>query len=494
MPVELEVNQVTWIQPTQLFINNEFKDAVKKNTLETIDPSTGKVIANVQLATAEDVDIAVCCSRKAFNKVWKNTCGSDRGKLLIKLSELTEKYGELLATIEAMDSGKPMYTNALGDIEECASIYRYYGGIADKIEGKVSMDDPLALSYTRREPFGVVGAIIPWNYPLATASWKIAPALAAGNCIVLKVAENTPLSMLYFANLVVEAGFPPGVINIITGTGQEVGAKLSSHMDVDKLTFTGSTAVGQKILQAAAVSNLKDCTLELGGKSPLIVFEDCDLDQAAKWAYEGIMYNMGQICCGTSRLLVHESVHDKFVEFLLDVIARKSVAGDVFDKNTTHGPQISSAHLQKIKGYVECAKNEGAIVACGGAQWGEKGYYFLPTILLNVKPGDTVDQEEIFGPVASVTKFKTYEEAISIANNTKYGLGGAVFTNDIAKGHKAANDIVTGYVWINSSNDQDYHLPFTGHKMSGIGSELGTTGIEGYLKLKSVQVNLGKRI
>lgn len=494
MSVKITADNISWEQPTQLFINNEYVDASSGKTLDSINPSTEEVITSVQVANEKDVDRAVAAARKAFTDVWRHTSGSERGLLLIKLAEEVEKQADLLAGIEAVDSGKPRYTNANGDVEECISIYRYYGGYADKIKGEVIMDDPKRLSYTRHQPFGVVGAVIPWNYPLATACWKIAPAIAAGNTVVLKTAENTPLSMLYFGNLIKKVGFPPGVINIVSGYGTEAGKALASHMDVDKLTFTGSTGVGQMIMEQAAKSNLKDVTLELGGKSAMVVFEDADIEQAAKWAYIGIMYNMGQVCCATSRLVVEDTIYDKFVEAVTKEVESEAVIGDVHKEETNHGPQVSKAQFDKILGYLDTAKKQGARITTGGSRWGDKGYYIKPTVLADVKTTDAVAQEEIFGPVVSIIKFSGYEEGIKLANDSRYGLGGAVFTKDIAKAHKVANQIDTGTVWINSSNDQDFHLPFGGHKMSGIGSELGSYGLDAYLRPKSIQVNLDYKL
>lgn len=494
MSVKITSGGVTWDQPTQLFINNEFVDATSGETITAVDPSTEEELAKVQVANKEDVDRAVKAARTAFQDTWRHVSGTERGALLFKLAEEVEKEADLLATMEATNGGKPKYTNAVGDIEECVSLYRYYGGYSDKIDGRVIMDDPKRHSYTRHQPFGVVAAIIPWNYPLATACWKIAPAIAAGNTVVLKTAENTPLSMLYLGNLIKRAGFPPGVINIISGHGAVAGAALSSHMDVDKLSFTGSTGVGKKIAELSAQSNLKDVTLELGGKSPMVVFKDADIEQAAKWAFIGIMYNMGQVCCATSRLVVEDSIYEEFVQKFKEVTEDQIKIGSVHDKETNHGPQVSKAQMEKVLGYIKIGKDQGARVVTGGERATKKGYFVKPTILADVKASDTVAQEEIFGPVAVVIKFSGYEEGIKIANDSIYGLGGAVFTRDIAKAHKAAAEIDTGYVWINSTNDQDYHLPFGGHKQSGVGSELGTYGLTAYLRPKSVQVNLGYKL
>ena len=494
MSVKISSGGHSWEQPTQLFIDNEFVDATSGKTITAYDPSTEEPLASVQAANAADIDRAVKSSRKAFKTTWRNVSGSERAALLLKLADLLEEQAELFSVLEATNGGKPRFTNAIGDVEEGYTILRHYAGYADKIKGQLIMEDPKRHTYTRHQPFGVVGAVIPWNYPLATSIWKIAPALAAGNTLVLKTAENTPLSMLYFGNLVKAAGIPPGVLNIVSGFGAEAGAALASHMDVDKLTFTGSTMVGQKIMEQAAKSNVKDVLLELGGKSPMVVFKDSDIGQAAEWAFIGIMYNMGQVCCATSRLIVEDEVYDEFLAKFAAVVKKEAIIGDVHDEKTTHGPQISKAQFEKVLNYIKIGQDEGARVVCGGKRWGTRGYYIEPTILADVKPDDRVAQEEIFGPVASVIRFKGYDEGVAIANNSQYGLGGAVFTRDISKAHQAAAEIDTGTVWINSSNDQTIYVPFGGHKMSGVGSELGSYGLDSYLRPKTVQVNLSYKL
>lgn len=490
--VTVTIGTTTYEQPTQLFINNEFVDATSGKTIDAINPSTEELIATVQAASASDVDRAVEAASKAF-KSWSSVTGVERGQLLRKLADATLEDKELIATVEAADSGKPRDTNALGDIEHCADVFNYYSGFADKIHGQVVMDDPKVLSYVRHQPYGVVGQIIPWNYPLAMAAWKLAPALAAGNCVVLKSAENTPLSLLYFCKHLAKV-FPPGVVNIISGYGGEAGEAMASHMKISKIAFTGSTAVGKRIMRAAAESNLKNVTLECGGKSPMVVFDDADLEQSAEWAYFGIMFNAGQVCCATSRLLVQKGIYEDFLKQLAKVCEKNTIAGDALRPDVTHGPQVSKAQFDRVLGYIDIAKSEGARVVAGGTRIGEKGYFIQPTVLGDVKPTDRVFKEEIFGPVVSVTPFDTYEEGIDLANDSDYGLGGAVFSKDITKAHLAANAIDTGYVWINSSNDQDYHLPFGGFKMSGIGSELGSYGLDAYLHPKSIQVNLGNKL
>lgn len=373
---------------------------------------------------------------------------------------------------------------------------RYYGGYADKIHGQVINTSPAKFAYTIREPIGVCGQIIPWNYPLAMAAWKLGPALACGNTVVMKASENTPLSILYLANLVKEAGFPPGVVNILNGWGKEAGAAIASHLDIDKIAFTGSTATGRNIMKMASI-NMKNITLETGGKSPLLVFEDADLEQAVKWAHIGIMSNMGQICTATSRILVQESIYEKFTTLFKDQINEVSKVGDPFHDSTFQGPQVTKAQYEKVLAYIESGKEEGATLAVGGTAHknvGGKGFFISPTVFIDVKDNMKIFREEIFGPFAVVSSFKTEEEAISRANDTTYGLGSAVFTKDLERAHRVARDIEAGMVWVNSSNDSDYRIPFGGVKQSGIGRELGEAGLAAYTNIKAVHVNMGTRL
>src|ERR1700760_3554662 len=326
-----------------------------------------------------------------------------------------------------------------------------------------------------------------WNYPLAMAAWKLGPALACGNTVVLKAAEQTPLSILYFANLIKEAGFPPGVVNVLNGYGRVAGAAIAQHLDIDKIAFTGSTATGREIMKMAAV-NMKNITLETGGKSPLLVFDDADLDQAVKWAHIGIMSNMGQICTATSRVLVQEGCYDKFVGFFKDVVKSTSKVGDPFAEDTFQGPQVTKAQYEKVLGYIEAGKSEGATLASGGVPHKNvgdgKGFFIEPTIFTEVKENMKIYREEVFGPFVVVASFKTEEDALRMANDTTYGLGSAVFTRDIERAHRVAAKIEAGMVWINSSNDSDFRVPFGGVKQSGIGRELGSAGLEGYSQTK----------
>lgn len=363
-----------------------------------------------------------------------------------------------------IDNGKP-YSVALNeDVAEVAGTLRYYAGYADKLHGQVIDTGPDKLAYTLREPLGVCGQIIPWNYPLAMAAWKLGPALAAGNTVVLKAAEQTPLSVLYFATLIKEAGFPPGVVNILNGVGKEAGAALASHLDVDKIAFTGSTATGRQIMKMAAV-NMKNITLETGGKSPLLVFDDADLEQAVKWAHVGIMSNMGQICTATSRVLVQEGVYEKFVALFKEQVKTVSKVGDPFQEETFQGPQVTKAQYEKVLSYIESGKSEGATLTTGGEAHKDvdgsgKGFFISPTVFTDVRDDMKIYREEVFGPFVVIASFKSEEEALRRANDTTYGLGSAVFTQDITKAHRVARGIEAGMVWINSSNDSDFRIPF----------------------------------
>ncbi|TVY49715.1 Aldehyde dehydrogenase [Lachnellula occidentalis] len=481
-----------YTQPTGLFINNEFVNSVDGKTFETINPATEEVICSVSEATEKDVDIAVAAARKAYETVWRKVTPEDRGKMLVNLANLIEKNADTLAAVESLDNGKAIGM-AKADVGMVAGCLRYYGGWADKIEGKVIDTNPDTFTYTRQEPIGVCGQIIPWNFPLLMWAWKIGPAIATGNVVVIKTAEQTPLSGLVAASLIKEAGFPPGVINIISGFGKVAGAALSSHMDVDKIAFTGSTVVGRMIMKAAAGSNLKKVTLELGGKSPNIVFNDADIENAISWVNFGIFFNHGQCCCAGSRVYVQSGIYDKFVErFKARALANK--VGDPFAADTFQGPQVSQLQFDRIMGYISEGKKEGATVVTGGERHGDKGYFIQPTIFSNVTEDMKIMQEEVFGPVCSISKFETEEEVIATGNNSTYGLAAAVHTTNLNTALRVANNIRAGTVWVNCYNMLHHQIPFGGFKESGIGRELGEAALSNYTQCKSVSIRLGDAI
>ncbi|KAF2483903.1 aldehyde dehydrogenase-like protein [Neohortaea acidophila] len=494
LTVELTApNGTKYSQPIGLFINNEWVPGTKGDKITSINPTDESEIASVHAAEPEDVDKAVAAARAAFKGPWRDMATSERGDLMMNLVQLIQKNRELLATIETWDNGKPYSVSLNEDLNEVTNTLKYYAGWADKIQGQVIDTSPAKLAYTIREPIGVCGQIIPWNYPLAMAAWKLGPAIATGNTVVLKAAEQTPLSILVFANLVKEAGFPPGVINILNGRGKVAGAAMALHPGIDKIAFTGSTATGKEIMKMAALT-MKNITLETGGKSPLLVFDDADLEQAVKWSHLGIMSNQGQICTATSRILVQEGIYDKFIEAFKKCILETSKVGDPFKDDTYQGPQVTKAQYERVLSYVEAGKKDGATLAMGGEAYkdvGGKGFFVSPTVFTNVTDSMRIFREEVFGPFVVVVSFKTEEEALALANDTTYGLGSAVFTKDVVRAHRIARKIEAGMVWINSSQDCDYRIPFGGVKQSGIGRELGEAGLDAYTNKKAVHVNLG---
>ncbi|KIW12428.1 hypothetical protein PV08_09705 [Exophiala spinifera] len=484
--------------PTGLFINNEFVKATSNQKVTSINPTDESEICSVEAASADDVDKAVKAARAAFNDPsWRDLPPTDRGAIMYKFADLIEANRETLATLETWDNGKPYSVAFNDDLGEVIGTLRYYAGWADKIQGETISTHSQKFAYTLKQPIGVCGQIIPWNYPLAMAAWKLGPALACGNTIVMKPAEQTPLSILYLATLIPEAGFPKGVINIVNGFGREAGHALASHLDVDKIAFTGSTLTGKQIMKTASV-NMKNITLETGGKSPLLVFDDADLEQAAKWAHIGIMSNMGQICTATSRVIVQEGVYDKFVELFKEVVKSTSKVGDPFAEDTFQGPQVTKAQYERVLGYIEAGKSEGANLVSGGVPHknvgGGKGFFIEPTIFTGVKDDMKIYREEVFGPFVVVASFKSEEDAIRMANDTTYGLGSALFTRDIERAHRVASRIEAGMVWVNSSNDSDFRVPFGGVKQSGIGRELGEAGLAAYSQTKAVHINMGLKL
>ncbi|KAK9453274.1 aldehyde dehydrogenase domain-containing protein [Dipodascopsis uninucleata] len=482
-------NNIEYDQPRGLFINNKFQESFSKIVRATINPSSEKEIESVYIADKDDIDNAVHAAKSCFHKQWKYYSASERSSLLYILADKIKENAELLAAIESYDTGKPLKRARDEDIEDCINVLQYYAKLAVSFTyEKEVLRSRLKVGYTDYEPYGVCALIIPWNYPLMISIWKVAPALAAGNTIVLKSSEHTPLSALYLASLIKDSGFPPGVINILSGGG-ETGSLLTKHKDVDKISFTGSFVTGQKVMRAAA-ENITSVTLELGGKSVAIVFQDADLEQAAKWIYSGSMSNAGQICSATSRVLVHESVYERFVYLIVDYTKRMSVVGDPFDPQTSHGPLISQQQLNKVLKYIELGKSSDARLVLGGNKYDRRGYYVQPTVFSDVKDDAIIAKDEIFGPVICISSFKSTEEVINRANESNYGLAGAIFTADIDMGRKAACQLRSGSVWINSSNDTSPEVPFGGYKHSGFGRDLGLESLLGFLQTKGVHINL----
>ncbi|OWF44487.1 retinal dehydrogenase 1-like isoform X1 [Mizuhopecten yessoensis] len=481
------------IKYTQIFINNEWVNSVSGKTFPTINPSTKQKITDVQEGDKADVDKAVAAAKEAFKlgSPWRRMDASKRGKLLMKFADLLERDAVYIGSLETLDNGKP-FKMAYGEVFFSSDCVRYYAGWADKIHGKTIPVNGDFFSFTRHEPIGVCGQIIPWNYPVPMFVWKIAPALATGNVIVVKPAEQTPLTALYCAHLLMEAGFPKGVINVVPGYGPTAGAAISSHMDVGKVAFTGSTEVGQLIMQAAGCSNLKRPTLELGGKSPNIIFSDAELSSAVDYAHEGAMTNMGQCCIAGSRTFVHEDIYDEFVKMSV-AKAEKRMVGNPYDKDIESGPQIDDEQYKKILELIESGKKEGATCEYGGAKDKEEGYYIKPTVFSGVQDHMRIAKEEIFGPVQQILKFKDMDEVLERANSTHYGLGAAIFTTDINKAMTFVQGVKAGTVWVNCYNVVSPQAPFGGFKMSGLGRELGEYGLQNYLEVKNVVMKVPEK-
>jgi aldehyde dehydrogenase (NAD+) len=471
---------------TQCFINNEYVDAESGKTFETVNPANEEVIAHIASGDKADVDKAVKAARAAFDHgPWSKMGGADRARLMFKLADILEKNFEELTAIEVTDNGKPYNEYSKADMPMVIQHIRYYAGWADKIMGE-TFNMPGQHVYTRKEPIGVAGQIIPWNFPLLMFAWKIGPALAAGCTIVLKPAEQTPLGALRMGDFIREAGFPPGVVNIVPGFGETAGAAVSEHMDIDKVAFTGSVSVGKLVMQAAARSNLKKVTLELGGKSPLIIFEDSDLDHAVELSHQAIFFNQGQVCTAGSRVFVQDSIYDKFIEKAkVKAEARVASVGDPFGATTVQGAQVSEEQYNTIMRYIDHGKKEARLV-CGGARHGEKGYFIQPTIFADVQSGMKIHDEEIFGPVLSVVKFSDLNDGIIKGNDTAFGLAAAVITKDINKALQVAHKIRAGTVWVNTYHVYSHEVPFGGFKQSGLGREKGFDAINNYLETKSV--------
>ena len=475
---------------TDLFINNEWRPAVSGKRFPVENPATEETIAEVALGDAADIDNAVGAARACFDSdAWRGLSARKRGRMLTKAADLLEARLDEFARLETAHNGKTLFESKI-ELTMTVNTLRYYGGWADKITGDTLPVDGPFFCYTLREPVGVVGAIVPWNFPLNIASWKFSPALAAGCTVVLKPASETPLTALAMAELILEAGFPPGAFNVVPGGGSTAGAALVRHPDVDKISFTGSTEVGRQIMRMAADSN-KRVTLELGGKSPNIVFADADIPAAVKGAQTGIFYGKGEVCAAGSRLLVEESVHDQFVE-LLAAAAKKLTPGDPLDKNTRLGALVSSKQRETVLSYIAKGVAEGASVVAGGksVQPNGKGYFVEATVFDGVKPDMTIAREEIFGPVLAVLTFKGTDEAIALGNRSMYGLAAGIWTKDIQKAHRTARALRAGTVWINSYNFYDSGAPFGGVKASGFGRDLGRDALDGYLETKTVWVSL----
>jgi aldehyde dehydrogenase (NAD+) len=479
------------IVPGRLLINGQWIEGAKK--FDTINPATGDVLTSVGEASAADVDAAVAAARTAFedrNGPLRKLSASERGRLIWRLADLIEQNIDELAELETLDNGKPVFESRYVDMPMVVDVLRYYAGWATKIHGETVNSFETAFTYTLREPVGVVGLIVPWNFPLLLASWKLGPALACGNTLVLKPAEQTPLTALRLGELVIEAGFPAGVVNILTG-GPETGKNIVRHPGIDKIAFTGSTAVGKEIMRSAA-DGLKRITLELGGKSPNIVFADADIDSAVKGAINGIFYGKGEVCNAGSRLFLESKLKDEFTEKLAARAAKMRPA-DPLDPKTRMGAIVSQEQMKTVLGYIAAGKKEGAKLVSGGNQVsldGSKGFFIEPTIFGDVKNDMTIAREEIFGPVLSVLTFDDIDEVVEAANSNPYGLAAAVWTRDIKKAHMVSRRLKAGTVWINTYGLMDASLPFGGFKSSGMGRELGMQAIEHYTEVKTVWLNM----
>ncbi len=496
MTVTLDRNVEAFVAaPRQLFIDGQWVDAASGRTFETPNPATGETLARVAEGDAEDIDRAVRAARRAFEDgPWGKMTPSERGRIIWRIGDLIYEHLDELAQLESLDNGKPFAVAQAADVPLAADLFQYMAGWATKIEGNtISISVPYMPganwhSYTLREPVGVVGQIIPWNFPLLMAAWKPGPALATGNCVVLKPAEQTPLTALRLAGLMAEAGVPDGVVNVVSGFGETAGAALAAHDDVDKVAFTGSTEVGKLIVAASGASNLKKLTLELGGKSPNIVFGDAT-DGAVEGAANAIFFNHGQCCVAGSRLFVHQSRFDDVVDGVAE-IAKSIKLGSGLEVGTQMGPLVSEEQFQRVSGYLESGKSEGATAVTGGGRFGDRGFFIEPTVLINTHGDMKVVREEIFGPVVVAAPFSDLDEIAAQANDTPYGLGAGIWTKDISKAHALAKKIRAGTVWINCYNVFDAALPFGGYKQSGWGREMGHEVLNNYTEVKAVTTQL----
>ena len=477
------------VHQTECFIGGRWTPSVSGKTFDTINPATEEVIAQVAEGDKEDVDLAVAAARKAFEQgPWGKMDARERGRLMYKLADLMEENIDELAALETLDNGKPIRDSRNADLPLAIDCLRYYAGYADKIHGQTIPVRGNYFTYTRREPVGVAGQIIPWNFPILMTAWKWGPALAAGCTIVMKPAEQTPLTCLRLARLAQKAGIPDGVINVVPGYGPTAGASIVKHHGVDKVAFTGEHRTAQIIMRDAS-ETLKRLTFELGGKSPNVVFADADLDAAAAGAHFGLYFNQGQCCCAGSRLFVEEKIYDKFVE-RLSAMNEKRKLGNPLDPETEQGPQVDQDQFNKIMHFIDLGKKQGARCVNGGKRFGDRGYFIEPTMFTGVTDDMAIAKDEIFGPVLSVLKFKSLDEIVQRANNTMFGLAAAVWTRDVGKAHHLANKVRAGTVWVNCYDVFDAAAPFGGFKMSGMGRELGEKGLDAYTETKTVTMSL----
>jgi aldehyde dehydrogenase (NAD+) len=475
----------------QLLINNEWRAAASAETMEVVNPATEEVIASVPSAGRADLDAAVAAARAALNGPWGGMAARDRGRLVRKLGDRLLERADEVARLETLHNGKPISESRHVEIPAAAECFEYYGGWSDKVMGETIPVKGNHLTYTLREPVGVVAAIVPWNFPLLLAAWKVAPALACGNTVILKPASQTPLTALALGEIALEVGLPPGVLNVLTGPGSSLGQAIVEHPGIDKIAFTGDTSTGKGIMRGAA-ETLKKITLELGGKSPNIVFPDADIDAAIRGATIGIFYGKGEVCAAGSRLLVDRSIKGEFIDKLVARVKRM-VPGDPMDPKTRFGALSSKKQLETVLRYVESGKHEGATLVAGGgrADIGTgKGYFVQPTVFTDVQPGMTISREEIFGPVLAAIDFADVDEAIARANDTPYGLAAGIWTRDIKKAHYVARKLQAGTVWVNTYNVYDTAAPFGGYKQSGFGREMSAHALDHYTQIKSVWVDL----
>ncbi len=476
-------------KPKRLLIGGKWVAAKSGKTFETVNPANEEVLALIAEGDKADVDEAVKAARKASDEGrWPSMGPHERARLMFKIAELIDAHADELAELETLDNGKPLTFSRGFDIPASAETFRYYGGWVTKIYGETNPSDPAFFNYTLREPVGVCGQIIPWNFPLLMAAWKLGPALACGNTVILKPAEQTPLTALRLGELIMEAGLPEGVLNIVTGFGPGAGSSIAEHPEIDKVAFTGSTEVGKIILKASA-GNLKKVSLELGGKAPNIIFPDADLDQAVPTAMMGVFFNSGQVCCAGTRIFVQRDKYDEVVGKLAN-FSKGVTMGDPFDQKSTIGPLVSREQFDRVKSYLDVGKKEGAKVAAGGEAGTGKGYFVNPTLFTGVNNEMRIAREEIFGPVGAAISFKDENDAVFQGNNTDYGLSAAVWTRDLSRAHKMARSLKAGTVWVNCFNQLDPITPFGGYKQSGFGRELGRYAIDLYTQIKSVWMKL----